>query len=399
MQTFTGTDYLRIALANHYGKDKLTWNERLIWFFMNEDKLEDLVDTAEEPTLFYGALQAYRKAEEGIPSGYPITLDATASGIQILTCLTRDKVSAKVCNVIDIGHRADAYTELFEHMLSKVKSKRALTRHEVKTAIMTVFYGSEDEPKKAFGIGELLETFYQTLEEKTPDPYLMNQIFLEMWNPRAIEYNWILPDGFHVKDKVIKTVEEKVTLLGQRFPVNLKKNLPKKKGRSLSANIVHSVDGLIVREMLRRCSHNPKTVARVKRMLLTYTPKNQLEDTDNVRMVLRIWNLYKESGFLSTRILDYLDTRSMAIVDPKIVLDLIETLPEKPFEVLTVHDCFRCLPNYGNDLRRQYNQILSDITKSEMLPFLIQQITEGIKIELPNNNMHEDVLKANYALS
>ena len=61
---------------------------------------------------------------------------------------------------------------------------------------------------------------------------------------------------------------------------------------------------------------------------------------------------------------------------------------------------FRCLPNYGNDLRRQYNQILSDIARSDMLSFLMSQIMKRpVKLEKADPELWKDILEANYALS
>ena len=61
---------------------------------------------------------------------------------------------------------------------------------------------------------------------------------------------------------------------------------------------------------------------------------------------------------------------------------------------------FRVLPNYGNDLRRQYNRILSEIAKSDLLSFLVSQI---VKRKVPVNKLDpdlwKDILEANYALS
>ena len=63
-------------------------------------------------------------------------------------------------------------------------------------------------------------------------------------------------------------------------------------------------------------------------------------------------------------------------------------------------DCFRCLPNYGNDLRKQYNLQLHLIAKSNMLSDLLSQLL-GYKMHVPklDPTLANDILKANYALS
>ena len=113
----------------------------------------------------------------------------------------------------------------------------------------------------------------------------------------------------------------------------------------------------------------------------------------------KLWQNYERSGFLSARILTYIDKDNGGNVDQKKVTALIETMPKQPFEVLSVHDCFRCLPNYGNDLRRTYNQILSEIAASDLLSDVVSQI-QGRKIFVNKlANLAPRILEANYALS
>lgn len=117
-------------------------------------------------------------------------------------------------------------------------------------------------------------------------------------------------------------------------------------------------------------------------------------------MVRTLWDLYDRSGFLSARILDYLTENNAILVDGNVVMELIESLPEKPFELIAVHDCFRCLPNYVNDLRKQYNLFLSNIAKSEMLSFILTQLLgKRTKIGKLDPNMWKEILTAEYALS
>jgi len=61
---------------------------------------------------------------------------------------------------------------------------------------------------------------------------------------------------------------------------------------------------------------------------------------------------------------------------------------------------FRCLPNYGNDLRRQYNILLSMVAQSDLLSFMISQIVKHrIKVEKLDPELYIDILETNYALS
>ena len=61
---------------------------------------------------------------------------------------------------------------------------------------------------------------------------------------------------------------------------------------------------------------------------------------------------------------------------------------------------FRCHPNYGNDLRRQYNIILADLCKSKMLDFIASQICKKpIKTRKIGHIPTEVILNANYTLS
>ncbi len=80
MQKFSPLSYLKIDIASNFGLDKTNWDVRLDWFDQHEQCLDELVNQAQNPALFYAGVQAYRDALAGIPSGYPISLDATSSG-------------------------------------------------------------------------------------------------------------------------------------------------------------------------------------------------------------------------------------------------------------------------------------------------------------------------------
>ena len=82
------------------------------------------------------------------------------------------------------------------------------------------------------------------------------------------------------------------------------------------------------------------------------------------------------------------------------IQELIDSLPVKPFKVMSIHDCFRVLPNCGNDLRKQYNLQLMLIAKSNLLSFTLTQIMgKEIKVDKQNPNMWKDIKDSNYTLS
>lgn len=61
---------------------------------------------------------------------------------------------------------------------------------------------------------------------------------------------------------------------------------------------------------------------------------------------------------------------------------------------------FRVLPNYGNDLRRQYNQLLAEVSRSDLLSFLVSQIVKRrITVTKLDPDMFDDILETNYSLS
>ncbi|MGB1915993.1 MAG: hypothetical protein ACPHL3_08495, partial [Paracoccaceae bacterium] len=82
------------------------------------------------------------------------------------------------------------------------------------------------------------------------------------------------------------------------------------------------------------------------------------------------------------------------------LLEMLNSLPVTPFQILSIHDCFRVHPNYANDLRKQYNNILSKLAQSDMLNFIVNQLGNKLPIHIPNReNLAKAAVNAEYALS
>lgn len=405
MQKFSGREYLMIDIANSFGLDKKTWDERLQWFKDHENCLDEMLPQAEDPAMYYAGVQAWESVKHGVPIGYPISLDATSSGMQILSVLTGDRRAAELCNVVPTGKREDAYTNVFEIMVDRLVNRLHqhggnIERDDCKRAIMTSLYGSVAVPKEVFGEGIQLAIFYEVMAEVAPAAWELNEAFLSMWNPDALSHDWVLPDNFHVHVKVMSQVKETVQFMNEPYDTFYMVNQPTEEGRSLGANCIHSLDGMIVREVTRRCDYDVDNILRVMGLLdAVIVGKADQTDKDSI-MVKTLWDHYLRSGYLSARILDHLWAHNIDMVDQDVIWELIRSMPEKPFKVIAVHDCFRVLPNYGNDLREQYNLQLKLIAKSNLLQDLLSQIVgRQLYIGKLDPNLWRDIMATDYALS
>lgn len=392
-QELTGTEYLKADIACKYDKayEKATWDDRIQAF--EEMDLDDssIYKTASNPIGLRAAIMNYKHAQRGDAIGYMISLDAASSGLQLLSLLVSCKKSWSLCGGNE--NIRDAYTFLYDQM--EIHDK--LDRKDVKQSIMTALYGSVATPKAIFK--EDITIFYDTLEQLAPGAWDLNMGIQELWGEiQGTTYDWTLPDNFYC---CIETTEKQIInfkFLDKDFEIIKKVNERPKFHKGLGPNLIHSIDGMIVREMFRRCQFDPKVTTRV--MGLIFNDSANGTNGKSAQMVQTLWDRYKESGFLSTRILNYLYEDTIGLVDKMTIAKLLQTFPEEPFQLVSVHDCFRCHPNYGNDLRRQYNHILADINESSILQDMASQVAKKrIPVNKVNIINRYDILHANYTLS
>jgi hypothetical protein len=401
MDLFTPKQYLQIDIAGRYGLDAQSWQTRLNWFAAHEHQLMDMVPTAEEPAMYFAAVTAWEDCLAGRPSGYAISLDATCSALQLLSVLTGDRKGAELCNVVDVGERMDAYAAIYQRMSALIDSSAVVSREMAKNAILTALYGSTAVPKAVFGGGDLLAIFYQVMQDSAPAAWELNETYLNIWDSTVSEYNITLPDNFHMHLKVMTQVKDTVFFLDQPYDVYTAVNAPMESGRMLGANSNHGIDGMIVREMTARCDYDPTNIIACKLALhMAGTVETVDEDHPETILCRTLWAHFEETGFLSARILQCLNAQTATLVNHDVIMELIGSLPAKPFRLMTVHDCFRCLPAYGNDMRKQYNLMLHLIGKSDLLSSVLSQIMgRQVVIGKLDRTLCDDVLHANYSLS
>jgi hypothetical protein len=217
----------------------------------------------------------------------------------------------------------------------------------------------------------------------------------------------VLPDNFHVHVKVMTTTTKTVNFLGQSYDINYQINAPKERGRSLNANLTHSLDGMVVREITLRADLDKEKMKELRSLVETHcddicvaSRPNSLFWTEKDKTLFALWDHYKASGYLSARILEVLDEGNLYYVTREAVLELIDSLPPTRFDVLSVHDRFCVHPNYGNDIRRQYIYQLAVIARSNLLSYLLSQaLGTKITINKDDPDMWMEILTTEYPLS
>lgn len=331
MQMLSGKEYIMAEVACKHDKsyEKKTWDERIAHFHEIDWFDSKLYKKASDPIGLRAAAIAYDAATTQQPSGYMISLDACSSGLQLLSLLVSCPKSFDLCGGIQ-DRCVDSYVEIYEGMnLSGI-----LTRKQVKSAIMTSFYGSTAMPEYTFG--EHIDLFYDTIADMAPGAWDLNLGLQELWDQvSGSVYEWVMPDNFHacIETKDKELVPFKFLDTDYSVPVKIDARPDFHKG--LGPNLIHSVDGMVVREMFRRCMFNPMTTQRVLKAIHS---ANHGTDGKSSSIVTELWNNFLQTGFLSVRILDHLYEDTMGLVSPTTILELISSLPDKPFELVSVHD-------------------------------------------------------------
>ena len=337
MQKFSGLNYIRIAIANAYGNglDKKLWDERIEWSkrelsLHTKAQMFYICGTSDEPLLMRNAVNAYYDAVNGKETGFIMGLDATASGPQLLACVANCKTSAEQVNLTNSGERKDCYLNVASRMSKAVGY--ALERRDIKDPFMTSFYGSKREPRMVFGKDTPeLEAFYDTRYELFPGCVEVINDIQSCWDPTALVHSWTLPDGHTAYVPVTELVDKSIKLpdLGNAsFTYRTEINTSSDYDIPIIANVTHSIDGYVVREMYRRAY-------------------------------------------------------------------------EQGFELLTIHDSFWCSPNYMNNVRQNYIDILAEIAESNLLQDILREITgqDDLIVTTKNENIAPLIRESEYALS
>lgn len=412
---FNAVDYICIDIANCVGTqgdfrgDKELFETRIQWVKDHYAVLEDYIELAEDKPLYIKAVHALRESVKGNPIGHLVALDATCSGIQIMSAITGCVRGADATGLVS-EKRADAYTDVTREMNSILQlkgfSQIVVPRSDVKRAVMTSGYGSTLVPKEVFGEGDMLATFYQASFTIAPKAFELMADLLETWQADTLSHNWVMPDNFHVNIKVMQTKETRIEVdeLGHStFTTYVKVNQGSKKGLANVANTIHSIDGYLLRSVIRRASFDTYKINEAIKLLscaIQHSAETNAECDEDLQNML---NIYEYSKMLDVSIIDYINADNIGHVPLELLIKLNATLGKMmelgSSPVLTVHDAFRAHPNHCNAVRYWYKEIMAELAESNILQFIVSQIVgQQVKYVKASNNLADMIRNSNYAI-
>ncbi|AXC36498.1 RNA polymerase [Pseudomonas phage phCDa] len=417
MKTYTPFEFLCIDIANQGYDDKKLFEERIQWVKENFNRLLFLETGKKERPLYVKAVTALYRACRGEAIGHMVGLDATCSGMSIMSVVTKCYKGCLATNLIDPDVRNDAYTMVTDEAGNMLDGDLIVTRGDAKDATMTTLYGSQAKPREIFGTDtEELDAFYAGLVAVAPRAVELLGDLRMAWQPFALEHRWVCPDNFNVRIKVMQKVEgERVEvdeLDGASFTYEYYVNEGTKSDLKLVANVTHSLDAYLLRSMERRCNYNPDDVRLSYNLLMDeqverhmgYRIEQDLTEASNIaQQLIAVWGGCEMPEARLFTHLSRADAQFMSDKHIQQMLDLATQLLERePFEIVTVHDEFKCHANNCNWMRLTYVQIMADLARARVLEDIYEQITgltptyEG---QMDGDELAALIMGSNYALS
>ena len=349
----SGLYWLMIDVANTYGLDKKTFEERIAWVDANQGKLLPHQDDADSKWEYINACKAFY---DGINDNYVdhmMYLDCTNQALQLYAVVTSCKDTGYLCNVSSGDTLTDAYGELAEAM-NQLTASNNFNRDNCKKALMTTLYGKMDGESEIFnwfqdnGIefpssieaDRVADIFQSAMHKIAPHAMRAMDALQNLNDENTDVYNWYMPDGFHVKYDVKST--HKIDIMAKTkggISFHVDKDISIYKGskfnRGIAPNVIHSIDGYVAREIVRRMSNpNPK-------FNRTY------------------------SAFITS-----------------------------------IHDAFATHPNNIDELRGHYTDILVELNNSDILQDIMSQIAGHKVLSIKKNTLTEsNIRESRYSLS
>lgn len=310
--------WFKVGIANSYGIDKVSFDERTSWVDENTEMIREIHKdpiecrawaSADEPWCFLAFALEYGEFlddPEGFLSHLPVHQDGSNNGLQIYSLLLRDPVAARATNVISDEAPQDMYKAVAERMEELLderigdhfgglwrdhfRKNGGIPRKLPKRIVMTIPYGLEqwtatthiqdwyeEEFKVTFGnhpmgieyrqackyLGDLTWEATHAIVSSAGLGRDWLQEVASVVAKANIPLNWHSPTGFlcqqahpkYNKARVRTAFGEKVSSVRIREP-RTGEILEKKQVQSFPANFIHSLDAAIKDLVISKCAAN-----------------------------------------------------------------------------------------------------------------------------------------------
>jgi hypothetical protein len=292
----SGASWLRIHVANSFGKDKISYSDRESWVRDNDEMIlacaNDPVGVrtwteCSHPWRFLRACmewQEYRSQGPDYQSRLPVLMDGTCNGLQHLSALRLSESGAKETNLLPNSHPQDIYRKIADDLTILLKSDEQANGNELasewlknvkmdrgicKKAVMTTPYGVTRE-----GIQLQLrkETFTESLEMHGCTPFRDKEIkyaaaFIKKLSAQRDETSKYIWERFapSTRDQLVcphVAIKEKVGRLVQEL--NIIRDGFSLRGEESLIRIRKSEETITLHDQ----AQSPKDLARLNRLIL-----------------------------------------------------------------------------------------------------------------------------------
>lgn len=394
---YTPAQWVLIHTANAYGLDKQPYDERLKFGRAvlehvranDESELNLLANNAESGVMFKARVTQINDILNGVPSGMLLGQDASSSGIQLMSVLGRDVKGMSLTGVLGTDVPS-AYGSLLKEISTHLPN---IVSKQVKLAAIPYMYGSNAAPERVFG--DNVKVFEEAYFNLFKAAFEIRSALLDAWDSDYHTRLWDMPDGQTAYDISIQKYSLDYEFAGLPVEYQFNKVEAKDEGRSLPANVIHSFDAYVMREVTTRAgiSHEMLTNAL---LMIVQGYGEYSENLDHIVECGEASNMvsiavvpYLAKGYYSTMSSEYEDK----------LTKLIEHLLKLPrFVVRGIHDEFQCLANYQNIMKQLYNDILVEAYRGEWLSTTLASLGAHVDIPEVDEEVANNIAKALYAI-
>jgi DNA-directed RNA polymerase len=299
----SGGYWLAVHVANLFGVDKVSFDDRVAWTQENSNAIIDSANDpldgqrfwteADDPWCALAACfewAGFQVDGDDHVSHMPVAMDGSCSGIQHFSAMLRDKAGGMAVNLLPVDAPADIYNEVKDKTIELLREEGDpqgiiwcdyITRKIVKRPCMTFAYSVTSRGMR----DQILDELNKTGEDLIPGtnnymaatflaPYVERAIHATVdraaeamtWLKAAVRpvleeeipVSWQVPDGMPVAHRYVKTTGKRfnVWFQGVRTKVQLRvegtKHDIRKQQAAIAPNYVHSMDACHLRMVVNR---------------------------------------------------------------------------------------------------------------------------------------------------